>query len=309
MCRLFGFKSVDSTNIRFSLVHAENALRVQSVNNPDGWGIGFYADGELHIVKRPISAEEDTTFLRLSDYVSSDTVIAHVRKGPAGTVNLMNCHPFHYHKWMFAHNGSLEMHAELRPRIFHMLPEYLRQNIFGGTDSELCFHLLLHLLHEEFKVDLEDPNTDIEPVQKAVRETILLLDKLAKEAGATDMSRLNFMLSNGRFIVASRRGAKLYSLQRFLQSDAVGMWARAEQKEGGLLVDLDDNEPAVPQRSVLLASEPITAEAWTSIPQDSVIGVTEKAEIRVRPMDTLSPDDAKTLEAWLDDHLYKKNDG
>ena len=84
MCRLFGFRSVIPSRVHRSLLAAENALGVQSNDHPDGWGVAFYVDGAPHVTRSPLTALGDSLFHRLSGVVSSQTVLAHVRKATQG---------------------------------------------------------------------------------------------------------------------------------------------------------------------------------------------------------------------------------
>src|SRR4029077_15509897 len=101
MCRLFGFRSVIPSQVHRSLLAAENALGVQSNQHPDGWGVPFYVDGSPHVTRSPTTALGDALFHRLSGIVSSETVLAHVRKATQGALTVLNCHPFQYGRWVF----------------------------------------------------------------------------------------------------------------------------------------------------------------------------------------------------------------
>ena len=51
MCRLFGFRSAQPSTAHRSLAQAENALAQQSLQHPDGWGIGWFVDDDAYVVK------------------------------------------------------------------------------------------------------------------------------------------------------------------------------------------------------------------------------------------------------------------
>ncbi|MFW5921639.1 MAG: class II glutamine amidotransferase, partial [Polyangiales bacterium] len=108
MCRLLGFRSVIPSQVHRSLVDADNALGNQSNEHPDGWGVAFYVDGAPHITRSPTRALGDQLFHRVSGVVSSETVLAHVRRATVGEVSVLNCHPFQHGKWVFAHNGEIK---------------------------------------------------------------------------------------------------------------------------------------------------------------------------------------------------------
>jgi len=58
--------------------------------------------------KEGISAQTSNQFLPLSKEVSSNIIIAHVRKGTGAVPAERNSHPFKYKNWLFAHNGSVD---------------------------------------------------------------------------------------------------------------------------------------------------------------------------------------------------------
>ena len=101
MCRLFGFRSVITSRVHSSLVHAENALVNQSEKHPDGWGIAFYVDKSPHLIRSSKKAIGDKLFEQVSGVVSAQTVVAHIRKATQGSFNILNAHPFQYGKWIF----------------------------------------------------------------------------------------------------------------------------------------------------------------------------------------------------------------
>ena len=92
MCRLFGFRSVIPSQMHRSLIAADNALGRQSERHPDGWGVAYYVDGAPHVTRSPAHALGDALFHRVSGVVSSETVLAHVRKATQGALELMGLH-------------------------------------------------------------------------------------------------------------------------------------------------------------------------------------------------------------------------
>jgi glutamine amidotransferase len=148
MCRLFGFRSVIPSQVHSSLIAAENALGTQSNAHPDGWGVAYYVDGSPHVTKSPSTALGDQLFHRLSGVVSSETVVAHVRKATQGDNSVLNCHPFQYGRWVFAHNGDIPGFAALRGRLLQEVSPRLRRFVLGETDSEVIFFILLTQLEQ-----------------------------------------------------------------------------------------------------------------------------------------------------------------
>ena len=68
MCRLYGFLATEPTRLDCSLVHAQNALQVQSdrdprgVRNADGWGIAHWTGTMPLVIKSTAPAFADGRF-------------------------------------------------------------------------------------------------------------------------------------------------------------------------------------------------------------------------------------------------------
>src|SRR3954462_8092975 len=99
MCRLYGFRSSVLSGVHTSLVNAENALALQSLKHPDGWGIAYYHGRFPHLIKNDTQALEDGLFREVSSVVATRTLIAHIRQATVGQVNILNCHPFQHGPW------------------------------------------------------------------------------------------------------------------------------------------------------------------------------------------------------------------
>ena len=143
MCRLFGFRSVIPSQVHRSLLQADNALGLQSKDHPDGWGVAHYIDTAPHVIRSSQTAISDNLFHRVSGVVASETVLAHVRKATQGVKSVLNCHPFQYGRWVFAHNGDISNFETCREKLVQLISPHLRRFILGDTDSEVIFHLFL----------------------------------------------------------------------------------------------------------------------------------------------------------------------
>jgi predicted glutamine amidotransferase len=205
MCRLFGFRSVIPSQVHRSLLAAENALGVQSNEHPDGWGVAFYVDGAPHVTRSPTTALGDALFHRLSGVVSSETVLAHVRKATQGSRTVFNCHPFQYGRWVFAHNGDIPNFESKREALMaHVSPRF-RRFIMGDTDSEVLFFLFLSAL-EPFGPLAE--NSDLESISCALKEAVNRARALCDTDGTRAL--LTVVTTNGECLVAAQGGKELY---------------------------------------------------------------------------------------------------
>lgn len=138
MCRLFGMSGAPRTvRATFWLIEASDSLSAQSHREPDGTGLGFFANGQAQVVKQPIAAYRDQAFAREARTVASTTFVAHVRFASTGGLQVQNTHPFTQENRVFAHNGVIGELEELESE----LGDY-RRLVAGDTDSERFFALI-----------------------------------------------------------------------------------------------------------------------------------------------------------------------
>jgi predicted glutamine amidotransferase len=172
----------------------------------DGWGAGFYQSGEALHRKLPQPIEGHITWGAVLDGLRSHVTVAHVREATIGDRRADNTQPFRMRQWLFAHVGEIAGYDATRARMLESLPDFLRRNIRGQTDSELFFHLTLSFLHDSGQLDAVDvPDA---AVVSGLRSAVALTDRYSREVGATPGS-LTMALTNGRQLYLMRRGSPL----------------------------------------------------------------------------------------------------
>ena len=206
MCRLFGFRSVLESQVHRSLRSADNALAVQSVAHPDGWGVAYYVAGSPHIIKSTGVAQSDRLFHRVSGIVTSQTVLAHVRNATQGTISTVNCHPFQYGRWVMAHNGDIPAFARHRAALVERISPVFRRFMLGDTDSEVIFHLFLSDLAT--RADLHRKGTPVDEIVGALRRTVATVHGLADEPDRPCL--LTLMVTDGEVMAAHQGGKELF---------------------------------------------------------------------------------------------------
>jgi glutamine amidotransferase len=141
MCRLFGLCAAPQrVAATFWLVDAPDSMTAQSRREPDGVGLGVFAeDGTPIVHKRPVAAYEDKAFATEAREVRGGTFLAHIRYASTGGLRPENTHPFLQDGRLFAHNGVVEGLDRLRDELGDALVTELVQ---GDTDSELVFALV-----------------------------------------------------------------------------------------------------------------------------------------------------------------------
>jgi len=262
MCRLFGFRSVIPSQVHRSLLAAENALGQQSNDHPDGWGVAFYVDGAPHITRSPLTALGDALFHRLSGVVSSETVLAHVRKATRGPKTVLNCHPFQYGRWVFAHNGDISNFESKREELLAEVAPRLRRFILGDTDSEVVFFIFLSHLSALGPLSRRH---SVEDVVSALRNALRRAREICDQG--TTRALLTVMVTDGDTLVASHGGKELFwSTYKTRCSDRETCPSLSEVCEA-------------PSRTghvnhLILSSEPLSGEnIWLPLEDGDVVGV------------------------------------
>ena len=139
MCRLFGLHG-GRQRVRgcFWLLEAPHSLALQSRSQPDGYGIGTFAeDGTPHVDRGVTPAWQDEAFAREARHECSRTYVVHLRYASSGPAALRNSHPFVQDGRLLAHNGVFEGLPELEE---HLGPDGAL--VHGDTDSERFFALV-----------------------------------------------------------------------------------------------------------------------------------------------------------------------
>jgi len=145
MCELLGMSAHHPASITLSL---NEFARHGGETGPhaDGWGVAFYDGPDANLIRESTSAADSVLMSTLRGYkMTSEIVIAHIRRASFGPVELRNTHPFRREfagrVHTFAHNGDL-------PGIEDQYN--IGQNGFalpvGNTDSEYAFCLLMQRL-------------------------------------------------------------------------------------------------------------------------------------------------------------------
>jgi glutamine amidotransferase len=175
---------------------------------PDAYGFGHYGGGNVLLGKRPTGASHPLGLAELVGALDSEALLVHARYATVGKAKDENTHPFRFRRWLFAHDGTVEGFDRVRPRLEAALPDFLRRNLMGETDSEHVFAWFLKLLRDEDRID--DLDLDAGTAARALAGPIRQVETWAREAGAARPSRLNLVATNGRIMVAARRGGPLH---------------------------------------------------------------------------------------------------
>jgi transglutaminase-like putative cysteine protease/predicted glutamine amidotransferase len=163
---------------------------------PDGWGLGYYPEGEpsAAILKEPAPPQTSIrSQLALAwEQVASNLFVLHIRHATWGALSDANTQPFARtwgrRDWVMAHAGSLDRKPAAGPGTFEPV---------GSTDTEVIFCDLLNRFVERSWRNLADVDLDV------------LLGWLAE---LNEVGELSMCLTDGRDLLvhADRRGIPLW---------------------------------------------------------------------------------------------------
>jgi gamma-glutamyl hercynylcysteine S-oxide hydrolase len=206
--------------------------------NADGFGIGWYASGDPVPARyrRAVPIWGDPSLPDLARVTRSSAVLAAVRDATVGTApGEAAAAPFASGSWLFSHNGLLAGWPASAAGLARVEPLL---ELEAMTDSALLWLLVLERLRSGAAPDV------------ALAATIEAVEK----AGGT--GRFNFLLTDGRTIVATTAGDTL--------------WYR--RADGGVTV----------------ASEPGDDEpGWTEVPDRQLL-TAAPSQVTVRPLSSLT---------------------
>lgn len=252
----------------------------------DGWGVAWYVDGDVRLVKEDAPASDRACVRFLQDYpFASRCAVSHIRKATQGTHALRNCQPFARElggtMHVFAHNGDLDRHA-LRSRL-----SLGCERPVGESDSEYAFCVLLARLRPAWTRGAGPP-----PFEER-------LDALA--AFAAELRALgpaNFLYADGDALFA--HGHERTQPGGRIAPPGLHVLARRCAEPGGSFdaAGLTITAEAAEQRVVLFASVPLTAEAgWRALAAGELVAARGGTIVAQRPAAPGQPSTARTPQA------------
>ena len=255
MCELFAMSALFPTTVHLSL---EELARHGGGSGPhrDGWGVAFAQEGDAFVVREPGAANESAclAFLQRQE-IRSPLVIAHIRRATQGSRLLRNTQPFtrelggRVH--VFAHNGMLpgiEIDARFPSRRFRRI---------GDTDSEHAFCALLERLAPAWGgavPSLESRLVEIVAFAETMRE----------------LGPANFLYYDGDALFA--HGHRRRSATNEIRPPGLYVLCRScAGSSDGVPLSGVALEPAASQEVALLASVPLSSEAWVPLREGEIV--------------------------------------
>jgi predicted glutamine amidotransferase len=276
MCRWLAY-SGSPVSIEDLLYRPEHSLIDQSLHshlgaettNGDGFGVGWYGDGDSPGVYRSIEpAWNDRNLRDLAAHISSPLVLAHVRAAIGSAVQQTNCHPFRHGRWLFMHNGFLGDFDKVKRDLVMAVDPSLYASIEGSSDTEVFFHLALTFGLED------DPPA-------GVAAAVGLIEEVGKKHGVEEPIQMTVATSDGTRLWAFRYSSKRESRSLFFSTDVPTLQALYPEVE--ILA-------RVSAESRLIVSEPLRdlPGAWNEVPESSW-GVVQEGPDELHPFEPKAP--------------------
>lgn len=237
----------------------------------DSMGMGYYLDDAVLVAKRPgdVGPRDVAALART---VRSPAFLAIARDG-GSRFDEDATDPFRFRQWLFAMDGSVQGFPDIRSKMLEGFPELVRRQLKTAVDREHVFGLFLRFLRERPRSD--DPNLAAQEAARSLGNTVREIDRLERELGRPLPSPLALFATNGRIVIAVRRGRPVfYTLQ-----EGEGIC------EPCSLDGSSTQDPRVRAhrkgKAVALASEPVAGGGFIEVPDGSTVAVGRSLDITV----------------------------
>ena len=259
MCELFAMSSRMPTSVGFSL---ETLARRGGAEGPhrDGWGVGYYSGPDVLLLREPGAASESGLAHHIKQHgPPSELVISHIRLATRGERALQNTQPFVRElggrSHIFAHNGELDGLAGLPGAAVR------RFRPIGDTDSEVAFCSLLKDL-----VPLWDAAGEEPPPMEQRFELVADFASRLRQLGIA-----NFLYADSDTLFAHSDHRIPPGTEEVLPG--MHVLERGCTEEVPDMSDSGVTLKTVQQALTLVASAPLTDEAWHPLAQGEVLAI------------------------------------
>jgi predicted glutamine amidotransferase len=238
--------------------------------NGDGFGLGWYGDGEGPGVYRSVApAWSDENLRELTAHVESPLFLAHVRAAIGSPVQQTNCHPFRRGRWLFVHNGYVGDFRAIRRDLMLTIDPHLFSEVEGSTDTEVVFYLALRFGLER------DP---IGAIERAVG----FMEETARRNGVAPMVQATFGTTDGETLWAVRYATEGTARSLFASCDVDAIQRLYPDHARVQMLRAEDR---------LIVSEPVAdlPGVWEEIPQSTAVTVRRGGVLDQRPFVAQQP--------------------
>jgi predicted glutamine amidotransferase len=256
-----------------SLIHQsfQSAERAEPMN-ADGFGVGWYAPRltpEPAVFHAITPAWSNVSLRSIANVVASPCILAHVRAASVGSdVNMANCHPFSFGRYLLMHNGNIGSFRRVRRRLMEGLGDAAYDVVRGSTDTEHLFAVFVDELVRLGSIPSgheSDAGAGVRLLGAALARALARVIALVRALGDGEPSFLNLAVSDGWRAAVTRftdhpqeQPESLYLLTEELYEPAGRRFADTRKGDEG--------------QSILVSSERLTDQArWHAVPPNSLV--------------------------------------
>lgn len=254
----------DPSLVRCEVDRVRDSLKLEH----DYAGIGGWHDGMV-LQRRYAAGTARSEFWEIPD---TDVVMLASGTLPLGTPVDENAQPFRYHQWLFGQVGQMANAEAVRDRLLDQLPDFIQSVVRGVTLAEVVFAQFLAALRQLGRTD--DPSLDAVVAAKALAAVARSVDQVSAEVGGTEKIRLGLMASNGRSLVAARRGLPMSYLL---------LEGKVECRRCGIPADAPEDDALVRdhrrRRSVVVSTVPLRRDEL-SVPDGGFLAVDRRLSVQ-----------------------------
>ena len=272
----------DPNLMRCELRRLEGQVRLRAdEGHANAMGLGSY-DGDDVLLER-LPGDTDAPLESLAPRHATPALLVHRGRLPVGLSLEENTQPFRSRHWLFAHTGVLEDFSALRAGLLAALPDFLRRQVRGDTDSEVLFAHALKRLWETGHAD--DPRLPAETAGRVLAATARELSRASAAAGAARTSRVNLLATNGALLVATRLGTQpLYytRLEGTAHCDVCGLTPETPESQPGVVAHRR-------RHTVVVATHPQRPAGWVELAEGTTLTVDAELRLRTLPAEPQPP--------------------
>lgn len=161
-----------------------------------GWGVAWISGDEAIHRSGDDPANNDPAFRDAAQAANADAVVSALAE--LGQ-------PVRFHRWLFALDGRLPDLAGLHDRLRDLIPGRIGTQLPLDTDAGVIFGLILTRLQDTANDGPPEP----EMLRAVVSQTLEQIERIASDAWSERKPVLGMVLTDGRQLVAVRRGGAL----------------------------------------------------------------------------------------------------
>lgn len=270
MSQLVALFTSDAALVRCELDRVRPQVRLGGPG--EAIGVGAWQDGQVVQRQYGVGVPPDGAW----EAAESEVVLLASRALPVGQGVEESAQPFRFRQWFFAAAGELERPDAVRERLARELPEFLQNTLRGRAWEEAAFARFLAELRALGRI--EDPALDAATAALKLDATARAIEQVSAAAGVARKPGFALAASNGRVLVATRRGAQPLAWSLLEGTADCARHAAGPDARDAETLARDHRR----RRSVVIASGVTVGEGWQPVADGATLAVDRRLAVTVR---------------------------